>query len=41
MRQREQDHLRWVNELRTSIQERRPFTLTTDPHACASPEGLL
>lgn len=35
MRQREQDHLRWVNELRKSIQERRPFTLTTDPHACA------
>lgn len=35
MREREQDHLRWVNELRKSITERRAFTLTTDPHACA------
>ncbi len=35
MTQREQDHRRWVDELRKSVQERRPFTLTTDPHACA------
>lgn len=35
MTQREQDHRRWVDELRKSVQERRPFKLTTDPHACA------
>jgi chemotaxis signal transduction protein len=32
---REQDHRRWVDELVASVRERRPFTLTTDPHACA------
>lgn len=35
MKQREQDHLRWVGELRACVTERRAFTLTTDPHACA------
>jgi hypothetical protein len=35
MSQREQDHRRWVDELQKSVQARRPFTLTTDPHACA------
>ncbi|MFN7915665.1 MAG: chemotaxis protein CheW [Vicinamibacterales bacterium] len=35
MKQREQDHLRWVGELRACVAERRAFTLTTDPHACA------
>lgn len=35
MKQREQDHLRWVAELKASVRERRAFTLTTDPHACA------
>lgn len=32
---REQDHRRWVDELIACVQEKRPFTLTTDPHACA------
>lgn len=35
MKQREQDHLRWGSELRACVTERRTFTLTTDPHACA------
>ncbi len=30
-----QDHRRWVDELTAAVTERRPFTLTTDPHACA------
>ena len=29
------DHRHWVDELIASVAERRPFTLTTDPHACA------
>jgi purine-binding chemotaxis protein CheW len=33
--EREADHKRWVDELRNSVREKRPFTLTTDPHACA------
>ncbi len=33
--QREQDHVRWLNELHASVLEDRPFGLTTDPHACA------
>jgi purine-binding chemotaxis protein CheW len=33
--EREEDHRRWVAELEASVRERRPFTLTTDPHACA------
>ena len=32
---REQDHRNWIQELDASIRERRPFTLTTDPTACA------
>lgn len=32
---REQDHRNWIQELEASIRERRPFTLTTDPTACA------
>ncbi|WKY47472.1 chemotaxis protein CheW [Eubacteriaceae bacterium ES3] len=33
--QRKQDHINWVNELENSVHEKRKFTLTTDPHACA------
>ena len=33
--QRKQDHINWLNELIASIDENRPFRLTTDPHACA------
>lgn len=33
--QREEDHRRWLNELESSVRENRPFTLTTDPYACA------
>jgi len=32
---REEDHVRWLNELKASVEEDREFTLTTDPHACA------
>lgn len=35
MAQREQDHRKWLLELEASVKERRPFTLTTDPHQCA------
>ncbi|MDP1825605.1 MAG: chemotaxis protein CheW [Archangium sp.] len=35
MAEREQDHRKWLNELEASVKERRPFTLTTDPHRCA------
>lgn len=35
MSQREQDHRKWLAELEASVKERRPFTLTTDPHKCA------
>ncbi len=35
MSAREQDHHRWLAELRRSVEERRPFTLATDPHQCA------
>lgn len=35
LRQREEDHGRWLDELEASVRERRAFTLTTDPHACA------
>lgn len=35
MAQREQDHRKWLAELEASVRERRPFTLTTDPHKCA------
>jgi purine-binding chemotaxis protein CheW len=33
--ERERDHARWIDELEASVRERRRFTLTTDPHACA------
>lgn len=29
------DHMAWLEELYRSVEERRPFSLTTDPHACA------
>lgn len=32
---RKADHQRWLGELESSVREDRPFTLTTDPHACA------
>ena len=35
MEQRERDHRRWLDELRASIEEGRPFGLATDPHQCA------
>ncbi|MDE3165854.1 MAG: chemotaxis protein CheW [Acidobacteriota bacterium] len=35
MSAREQDHHRWLAELRRSVEERRAFTLATDPHKCA------
>lgn len=35
LKQREEDHISWVNELISSVNEKREFKLTTDPHACA------
>ncbi|HVP45375.1 MAG TPA: chemotaxis protein CheW [Bryobacteraceae bacterium] len=35
MQQREQDHRNWLNELESSVKQRRPFTLATDSHKCA------
>jgi purine-binding chemotaxis protein CheW len=35
MEQRQQDHVRWLNELEGAVRENRPFTLATDPHNCA------
>lgn len=35
MEQREQDHRKWLAELAASVNERRSFSLTTDPHKCA------
>lgn len=32
---REQDHRNWLEALETSVRERTPFTLATDPHQCA------
>ncbi len=32
--ERAEDHKRWVAELDEAVTERRPFTLTLDPHAC-------
>lgn len=29
------DHVNWVNKLEESVNKNIPFTLTTDPHACA------
>jgi len=34
LKQREQDHINWINELLASIAEQREFKLTTDPHKC-------
>jgi len=35
LQDREQDHRRWLAELRNSLVERRAFGLATDPHKCA------
>lgn len=35
LEQRKQDHIRWVKELKASADEKRAFTLATDPHECA------
>ena len=35
LRQREQDHRKWLAELEKSVLEHRPFTLQRDPHKCA------
>lgn len=35
LNQREQDHRNWIEELESSVRERRPFKLATDPHKCA------
>jgi purine-binding chemotaxis protein CheW len=35
MEHREQDHRKWLAELAASVNERRAFGLTTDPHKCA------
>lgn len=35
MQQREEDHRKWLAELQASLDQRRPFTLATDPHQCA------
>lgn len=35
LNQRERDHVAWIAELEAATHERRPFKLTTDPHACA------
>ncbi len=34
LRQREQDHIDWLNELEASVREQREFTLQTDPNLC-------
>lgn len=35
LEQRRQDHIHWVEELKASAAEKRPFTLATNPHECA------
>lgn len=35
MHKREQDHRDWLDELRASIEQKREFKKTTDPHQCA------
>jgi chemotaxis signal transduction protein len=35
MEQRRQDHVRWLDELKASVVEKRAFTLATNPHECA------
>lgn len=34
LKEREQDHINWLNELENSVLENREFTLTTDPKKC-------
>jgi purine-binding chemotaxis protein CheW len=34
LNQREQDHRNWLTELEASVNEKRPFKLTRDPHQC-------
>ena len=34
LEERQRDHLNWLNELKASVQEERPFTLVTDHHKC-------
>ncbi|GJM25695.1 MAG: hypothetical protein DHS20C16_21100 [Phycisphaerae bacterium] len=35
LEKREEDHVNWINELRSSVHEDREFTLARDPHKCA------
>jgi len=35
LKEREQEHLNWVQTLAASIEKDTEFTLTTDPHSCA------
>ncbi len=35
MRQREEDHRNWLNELEKSVKEKSEFRLARDPHKCA------
>lgn len=35
MMRRKEDHIHWIEELLLSVEEKRPFTLTRDPHNCA------
>lgn len=35
LKAREEDHIRWLNELEQSVKEERDFKLTLDPHKCA------
>lgn len=32
---REEEHINWINELKNSVDEKRPFELNTNPHKCA------
>lgn len=34
LREREEDHCRWIQELEACVLEQREFRLTTDPHKC-------
>lgn len=35
LEKREEDHVNWINELRSSVHQDREFTLARDPHKCA------
>lgn len=35
LKQRKQDHINWLQELRASVEEEREFNLQVDPHKCA------